>query len=501
MKYKSNTKIFLIIAAIAMSLGLSSCEDFYEQEAGNRIRPELHYRTQIDLISSYRGVILPLQEAMPKLVIADGLLSDQMTVTNNTDIDIKAINEHKYSFNNEYLNTSGFYKVIINANEVISNMYKFGEIDPNFDDYYQNQYTTALVAMRSLAYFTLARINGEVAYIPDNLTAIPDEGLLYISKEAMLDTLISQLTPYLHIDSEFEELWIGGFPNAKALIGEIYLEKDDYENAAYYLKAGLESYGNENDVFKVDKTYQRVKWFNIFFDSENQMTEVICATPFKYNDGQLNPVTGYTLPGDKYLVKPTKIIVDLFANQEGGSGKMGDATRGIGVSIDTTSSGEYFVNKYNINTAEPYSSDIIVTRAGDLHLQLAEALNRMGDHDRALALLNFGFSEASSAVRSGYTRWTKNVGIRGRASLAVKNVPSDVANKVEFIEDLIIEERALELAFEGKRYMDLIRIAERRGDADYLARRVSNKFDDAAKRKEVKELLWGQENWFIPLNK
>jgi hypothetical protein len=49
------------------------------------------------------------------------------------------------------------------------------------------------------------------------------------------------------------------------------------------------------------------------------------------------------------------------------------------------------------------------------------------------------------------------------------------------IEDLIIDERTLELAFEGKRWFDLVRIAERRNDPAYLTNKVAAKFSDPAK--------------------
>jgi hypothetical protein len=41
---------------------------------------------------------------------------------------------------------------------------------------------------------------------------------------------------------------------------------------------------------------------------------------------------------------------------------------------------------------------------------------------------------------------------------------SDLAAKQDYLEDRLLEEKAREMAFEGARFYDLIRIAKRRGD-------------------------------------
>ena len=66
----------------------------------------------------------------------------------------------------------------------------------------------------------------------------------------------------------------------------------------------------------------------------------------------------------------------------------------------------------------------------------------------------------------------------------------------EAVEDLIIDEDALELAFEGSRFSDLARVAIRRNDPSFLASRV-------AKRKGTMDMnmyniLLNQKNWYLP---
>ena len=66
----------------------------------------------------------------------------------------------------------------------------------------------------------------------------------------------------------------------------------------------------------------------------------------------------------------------------------------------------------------------------------------------------------------------------------------------EAVEDLIIDEDALELAFEGCRFSDLARVSIRRNDPSYLASRVAMRkgsFD-----VNMYNILKDQNNWYLP---
>lgn len=93
----------------------------------------------------------------------------------------------------------------------------------------------------------------------------------------------------------------------------------------------------------------------------------------------------------------------------------------------------------------------------------------------------------------------KKVKEAGHAPLTLNQIYAKQAPQelIEAVEDLIVDEMGLELAFEGTRFSDLARVAGHRGDNAYLAKRVAKrngKTDDA-----LLQHLMTKKNWYLPL--
>ncbi len=515
MKMKTRVILYFMLLLSTSLILFSGCkDDFFDEKAGDRITPDQHYYTINDADVSMEGAIVLLQDVMPRLIVIEGLRSDEMDVTGNANSYLRDINNQVLSKDNPITDPADLYKVIINVNEVLHNIDLVARRDRKLDELTTHQYKGALISLRAWSYLTLVRLFNQASYFESNLTELPanlNQNIL--GKQEIIEKLIEELIPYIHPTTgvQYEELRIKHYMNTKALLGELYLEIGNYADAATYLKQACESYLNQAATLKVDRSYRDAAWGTIFLNAESQDVENISVIPFSRSEQQNNPLASWFGYDMDYMIKPSNIVVDSFLSQVSAVGDTLDLYRlafsvGGEIVIDENSNSilNTYITKYAVDPNDPTSSDIIISRAADLHLMLAEAYNRMGDEtsqEYALMLLNQGVNNENPKPAE-FSKWSGNLGIRGRVYLSSRMVPErdsiPLEDRTNLIEDLILSERALELAFEGKRWSDLVRVAERRNDPAYLADKVAAKFEGTAKYDEIHAKLMNPANWYLP---
>ncbi|MBQ7683370.1 MAG: hypothetical protein IJT48_02680 [Bacteroidaceae bacterium] len=149
----------------------------------------------------------------------------------------------------------------------------------------------------------------------------------------------------------------------------------------------------------------------------------------------------------------------------------------------------------------PYPSDILTTEGGTG----ANEFYTIGVHQRGCGFLFAQdpiSSQTGEIIRSSYNyvdqvahKIKENTGRDVTADdIYSGNIDADVEDAVE---DLIIDEMGLELAFEGTRFSDLYRAAQRRGE-DYLASRVAKRHTGEIDSK-LRSRLQDKSNWCLPI--
>ncbi|WP_163408533.1 RagB/SusD family nutrient uptake outer membrane protein [Flavobacterium ajazii] len=355
------------------------------------------------------------------------------------------------------------------------------------------------------------------------------------------------------------------FINKECLLGDLQLWKGNYQEAAAHYKNVMETGTRGGTDTELYNTY-RVKfaevithddlavgylryseqdattlinsntqgWRSIFARDRDLLwnSEWIWSLPFENNFAPKNPfIALFSNKNGDYLVKPSQSAMDLWNSQKQSNDIPYDA-RGQKFTYNIVN-GDPVIMKYLYSSEAVASTGVANTkgqwflyRAAKLHLRYAEAANRDNQQKVAYAILNNGIRRAYTpspaptdvtdvqqtklpfpydfdARMGDYPsyrgNWHRNDGIRGRAFMKFVGA---VGDDVITTENNIIQEDALELAYEGNRWEDLVRIALRRNDPAFLADKIYEKLskEGNGKASEVRAKLMNVNNWYLPFN-
>lgn len=517
----------LAACSVALTLMCSSCDKFFDINTDEIMLNDNNYQKIGEVYSGFLGIASAFQDAADDYIVLSELRGDWVTPTSYAPMDFWEAYRYRTAADNELYNPSRFYRIILNSNDFLRSAVDFNQRNPNAipEKLYKGIIASA-ITYRTWAYLTIGKIYGEAVYYD---YALADKTDLSAQHILPLDALVNELIYFMkngvdgvdawndlawsEIMGQNADDWYYMTVNPNVLMAELYLwNNSPWDAATSALKAissGLGTDGKPStDKYKLS-SFTGGSWKNMFSGAYSTIgNEAFTAVPFDYSKGQTNHLQYYFSnldPNVYYLTATTSRYVRM-ANEER-----------YRSAILKTENGNRVVAKYHLDK-KPYEWDnhIYIYRAADAWLMLAEALTFAGDFAQADTILNNGMKQCWDGKKFNapfdspiYTSdLQKNEGIRGRAGATPKRLADFVvdslftdetqlnARKIYVLDSLIAEETGLEMAFEGKRWYTLLRMARNLNKPEFLAEPVSGKFS-SSEGNMYKMWLLEPKNWFI----
>lgn len=512
-------KIF--ISLFLLGVFLTSCDGFFSPDTNDVIREEDSFQKRSEIYSAFIGMGAVFQDVASQWLLLSELRGDMMEPTERAPEEIWQIYRYEPTGQNSLIKPDVFYRVILYANDFIRHVMERRQENSEIleENVYQGMISQAL-CYRNWCYLTLGKIYGEAAWHDFALSDAIDPAKIPVVKlNELVSELINSMTNGVGGIGGFRELswsdailnngdysWNRVVVNPQALMAELYLWQGDYPQVVKYTMDVING-STDVDKFKISKLYSKSAWKTMISSAiGNAISERLTVIPFSAAENQFCTFQKWLTPMNGYL-QATASVAERFEKQARADGSVGDIYRGDKITYRINDHVPAIV-KYRIANSNA-DAPVIVYRTADVHFMLAEALNRLGYAEEALALINDGLINYwnGTAFRPPFdnplfpSSLRDNLGIRGRVNLKpvrpdVLDVAGATAEQKAFaVDSLMLEEMAMESAYEGKRWYALIRLAGYWNRPEILADPVSRKF--AAEADKYRAHLMNPENWYL----
>ena len=556
-KMKSMKKLYNIVVGIVMiGITLTSCLDTKSDQI--LLPSDLDLNSPDKNFYSMNGVLNQLEKLTLRYVILGELRGDLMETTSYSDEELNEVYNFEAGPDNKFNNVGDYYSVINLCNYMIANIdtaitMKNEQI--NLRDYAAAKGIRAWTYMQlALNYGEAKYYTNVIEDVSDANKNYPSYGI-----EELAGELIDDLIAWRDIQAPDKYESFNMFFSIRMLLGDMYLWTGQYENAAreyynlinnnasttigaYYIDV---NYINRYIIQDNVVTGYNVSWQGLLRGLEsNTITLVNGSTEYNKEGSPLDSLNQFMNE-----LAPSDIAINNWESQvyyitntvtEEGGDLRGEYISNYGsYSLNSSNTEKGQIQKFRHLSTDTRRS-VVLYRAAHLYLRYAEAVNRLGKPNLAFAVLKNGLGPYTLAndnlvprheKYSTYTDTTgtlisyvdftadhyitviedddereiivqRNVGLhkRGCGNIELSEdfiIPekASLEDSIQYVEDMIIEELALETAFEGNRFHDLMRIAKRRGSNAYLADKVAEKYDNA---DAIRAKLMEEANWYLP---
>ena len=475
---KNRIKYLTVVLLLLTSV---SCNDWLELEPPNGLIREEFWQSKEDVEAVLMATYQKLAALNEDLFVFGEIRADMLEGDLNQPRSEELIQENNIYPDNNIVNWLKFYEVINFANEVIKNAPLVQEVDNTFNDFLKDGYVAEAVFLRSLTYFYLVRLYKDVPLVLE--PAESDEADFYKSKtpeEEILNQIVADLNDHINAAPS------GGFETIRenkgrasrgafnALLADIELWRFNYEQVLEYTNRVINAGDESTEQYALMPS---AKWFELFYPGNT--LESIFEIQFDDALDQPSNLWGKTYRTSNQYI-PSQKALEMFAVEYAG----GELIRGEDATIKKYGSDDYIVWKYvgrlpdgqsTRSGAEQRSANWIVYRLADVLLMRAEALSQLGRFQAAFDILEM---------------------IKVRAGVPL---PALANNPVAY-EDAILNERAAEFAYEGKRWFDLLRMGRRNNFArkNELIEIIINNVPSTQKRILAAKLN-NPLGWYLPV--
>ncbi|MDR1274713.1 MAG: RagB/SusD family nutrient uptake outer membrane protein [Odoribacteraceae bacterium] len=491
---------------------LSGCEEIMKVDLNTGMNAEDHYSSSNEVEGAFIGLIAAFNKVAEQTLILSELKGDLLRPTSYAPEEFWRI--YRYAADNEdaYTNPGLFYDIVINCNDFIKRVIKYNRDFPgNIPEAEYRAEISVAICYKVWSLMMIGQFWGEAYVYEDNLETGSEQAMLRLGLDELPVYLIAymnggedgvdafQMPDFRSILADNNIDWFGATLYGRVLLAELKLWAGDYQGAIDDYLAALTT--DASNTVNLTSGYR-----SIFTSAVTQLkNEAFTVFSFNVAYHQTNNLREYFL--DRYYFAPTRNMIDLFDAQVYANYSRGDAQRKSATCASVTLRQEedaWAVTKHF------YQENMIlhVYRAGQVYLNIAEAYACLGRFEEAITFLDKGLKSywAGADYRAPFQSFPSALqganGVRGRAGLLPlepEEIFGSSVTRQDSIRALcgrIADETALELAYEGKRWPALVRMARNLHDPSFLVDKIVAKFD-AAEQGDYRTLLSTPANWYI----
>ena len=191
----TTTKYTLKLGALALLLGLGSCQEYLDVEPQDQLNQDQVYRDVFDADAAVVGIYGKFMGLAEKYVVLNELRADLVSPTYNAGPFYTQLSEHSVTAENPYASPKDFYEVINNCNDALKN-FDLMRADNRLDSNEYNERYSDIGTLRSWLYLQLGIHYGQVPYITEPVENLNDIRNLNQYPRIQFEELLNELITF-----------------------------------------------------------------------------------------------------------------------------------------------------------------------------------------------------------------------------------------------------------------------------------------------------------------